>query len=39
MLGLPDFKFSTVISLKLIPLDIPIPIALEKASLAAYLFA
>ena len=35
--GLPDFSFKTTISLKLIPLDIPVPKAFENASLAANL--
>ena len=35
MYGLPDFLFKIIISLKLIPLEIPVPNALEKASLAA----
>ena len=39
MKGLPDFLFKTTISLNFIPLEIPVPNALEKASLAAYLFA
>jgi len=35
--GLPDFLLRIIISLKLIPFDIPVPKALEKASLAANL--
>ena len=37
--GLPFFSFSIIISLKFIPLDIPVPNALAKASFAANLFA
>ena len=39
MKGLPDFLFRTIISLKLIPFEIPVPKALEKASFAANLLA
>ena len=39
MYGFPDFLFNTTISLKFIPLDIPVPSAFEKASLAANLLA
>ena len=39
MYGLPDFLFNITISLKFIPLDIPVPKAFEKASFAANLFA
>ena len=39
MKGLPFFSFKTIISLKLIPLEIPVPSAFEKASFAANLFA
>ena len=37
--GLPDLLFKTVISLKLIPFEIPVPSAFEKASFAANLLA
>ena len=37
--GLPDFLFKIIISLKFIPLDIPVPKAFEKASFAANLLA
>ena len=36
---MPDFSFKITISLKLIPLDIPVPKAFENASFAANLFA
>ena len=39
MYGLPDFLFNITISLKFIPLDIPVPKAFEKASYAANLLA
>ena len=39
MNGLPFLSFKTTISLKLIPLAIPVPKAFEKASFAANLLA
>ena len=39
MYGLPDFLFRITISLRFMPLDIPVPNAFEKASFAANLFA
>ena len=37
--GLPFFSFNIIISLKLIPFEIPVPSAFEKASFAANLLA
>ena len=39
MLGFPLLLFCTIISLRLIPFEIPVPIAFEKASFAANLLA
>ena len=39
MYGLPDFLFNIIISLKFIPLDMPVPKAFENASFAANLLA
>ena len=39
IVGFPLFSLITTISLKLIPLEIPVPNAFEKASLAANLLA
>ena len=39
MNGLPFFSLRIIISLKLIPFEIPVPSAFEKASFAANLFA
>ena len=39
MPGFPDFILYTIISSKFIPLEIPVPIAFENASLAANLLA
>ena len=39
MNGFPFFSFKTTISLKLMPFEIPVPKAFEKASFAANLLA